>query len=33
MAYYELLIRDKPRRRNRDHTNIYFIIARQFVNP
>ena len=33
MAYYERLIRDKPRRRDRDHANIYFVIARQFVNP
>ena len=32
MAYYERLIRDKPRRRDRDHANIYFIIARQFVD-
>ena len=33
MAYYERLIRGKPRRSNRDHANIYFIIARRFVNP
>lgn len=33
MAYYERLIRNKPRRRDRDHANIYFIIARQFVDP
>ena len=33
MAYYERLIRDKPRRRDRDLANIYFVIARQFVRP